>query len=75
MSGCTTAGTRTEGYACSSSRAELPEYDAEVRPAEKVVGRVTSAARDGEHVVALAYVRVDVPPDAELTAGARSSPA
>ena len=48
---------------------ELPEYDAELRQGEKVVGRVTSAARGEDGVVALAYVRVDVPRDAELALG------
>jgi folate-binding Fe-S cluster repair protein YgfZ len=46
---------------------ELPEYDAELSWEGKVVGRVTSAARDdGDGVVALAYVRVEVPRNAEL---------
>ena len=41
-----------------------PAFDAEVSYEDKVVGRVTSAAvRDGE-VVALAYVRNEVPADA-----------
>jgi folate-binding protein YgfZ len=42
--------------------ADLPEYDAELVHDGKVVGRVTSAVRrpDGS-VVALAYVRVEVP--------------
>src|SRR5262249_6491110 len=40
---------------------QLPEYDAELAFDGKVVGRVTSAARDGDAVVALAYVRVEVP--------------
>jgi tRNA-modifying protein YgfZ len=44
----------------------LPEYDAELVYEGKPVGRVTSAARDGDRVVALAYVRVEVPPDATL---------
>jgi folate-binding protein YgfZ len=46
---------------------EIPEYDAELVHEGKVVGRVTSAARreDGS-VVALAYVRTDVPEDAQL---------
>jgi tRNA-modifying protein YgfZ len=48
---------------------ELPEYDAPVEFEGKNVGRVTSAARDGDRVVALAYVRVEVPADAELTVG------
>ncbi|MFN2466837.1 MAG: folate-binding protein YgfZ [Gaiellaceae bacterium] len=49
--------------------AESPAYDAEVRHGEKVVGRVTSSARAGNAVVALAYVRVEVPADAELAVG------
>ena len=48
---------------------ELPEYDAPVEFEGKDVGRVTSAARDGDRIVALAYVRVEVPADAELTVG------
>src|SRR5919204_3603537 len=46
---------------------ELPAYDAELSHGDRVVGRVTSAARrpDGS-VVALGYVRTDVPEDAEL---------
>jgi folate-binding protein YgfZ len=50
---------------------ELPAYDAELTYEEKVVGRVTSAARDGDRVVALAYVRVEVPDDATLRIGER----
>jgi folate-binding protein YgfZ len=46
---------------------ELPAYDAELRQGENVVGRVTSAARDGDRVVALGYVRVEVPDDALLS--------
>ena len=49
--------------------AELPPYDAEVRLVDRVVGRVTSATLDDEGVLALAYVRVEVPPGAELTVG------
>jgi folate-binding protein YgfZ len=45
--------------------AESVEPDAEIRHADKIVGRVTSAVPG----VALGYVRVDVPDDAELTAG------
>jgi tRNA-modifying protein YgfZ len=48
---------------------ELPEYDAEVVFEGKPVGRVTSPARDGDRIVALAYVRVEVPADAELDVG------
>ncbi len=47
--------------------ADVPEYDAELVHDGKVVGRVTSAARrtDGS-VVALAYVRAEVPEDTRL---------
>ena len=47
--------------------ADVPPYDAELVHEGKVVGRVTSAARrpDGS-VVALAYVRAEVPDDAAL---------
>jgi len=48
---------------------ELPGYDAPVAYEGKDVGRVTSAARDGEWIVALAYVRAEVPADAELRVG------
>ena len=48
---------------------ELPPYDAEIRHGEKVVGRVTSAARAESGSVALGYVRRDVPDDAELRVG------
>jgi folate-binding protein YgfZ len=46
---------------------EVPAYDAELAHDGKVVGRVTSAVRrpDGS-VVALAYVRAEVPDDAPL---------
>ena len=50
---------------------ELPEYDAELSHGGKAVGRITSAARDGGSVVALAYVRTEVPRDAVLDAGGR----
>ena len=50
--------------------AAAPAYDAEVRHGERVVGRVTSAASDaGGQVIALAYVRTDVPDDAPLAVG------
>jgi folate-binding protein YgfZ len=47
--------------------ADVPPYDAELVHDAKVVGRVTSAVRrpDGS-VVALGYVRVEVPADARL---------
>lgn len=52
---------------------EVPEYDAELLHEGKTVGRVTSAARreDGS-VVALAYVRTEVPVDAPLALAARA---
>ncbi len=53
---------------------ELPAYDAELEHAGKVVGRVTSAVRDPEGgVVALGYVRVDVPEADALDLGGRSA--
>jgi folate-binding protein YgfZ len=48
---------------------EVPEPEAEVRFGAKAVGRVTSAARGADGIVALAYVRVEVPTDAELEIG------
>ena len=48
---------------------ELPGYDAELRLAGKAVGRVTSAVRDGDRVLALGYVRTEVPSDAVLECG------
>lgn len=52
---------------------ELPEYDAELTYDDKVVGRVTSAVREVDHVIALGYVRVDVPIDAQLRLGEREA--
>ena len=51
---------------------ELPAYDAELEYNGKIVGRATSTARDGDRVVGLGYVRVEVPRDAELRLGDRS---
>ena len=48
---------------------ELPEPGTEIRYGRKTAGRVTSAARADGAVVALAYVRVEVPADAELEVG------
>jgi folate-binding protein YgfZ len=45
---------------------ELPRPDAELRLGQKIVGRVTSATRSDGGVVALAYVRTEVPDDAAL---------
>jgi folate-binding protein YgfZ len=44
----------------------LPPYDSELTHGGKPVGRVTSAVRDRERVLALGYVRAEVPPDAVL---------
>jgi len=52
---------------------ELPEYDAELTSQGKAVGRVTSAVGDHDHVIALAYVRVEVPHDAVLDLESRSA--
>ncbi len=52
---------------------ELPEYDAELTRDGKPVGRVTSAACDGDHIVALGYVRAEVPADAVLDLGGRAA--
>jgi hypothetical protein len=50
----------------------LPAYDAELTLDDKVVGRVTSAAPDPDHgVVALAYVRREVPSDVDLALDGR----
>ena len=51
----------------------LPAYDAELTHEGKVVGRITSAARDGDRAVALAYVRVEVPRNASLLAEGREA--
>ncbi|HLM32456.1 MAG TPA: hypothetical protein VK285_00195 [Gaiellaceae bacterium] len=47
--------------------------DAEVRLGDKVVGRVTSSALANGALVALAYVRSEVPPEAELAVGASAA--
>jgi folate-binding protein YgfZ len=52
---------------------EVPEYDAKVSHEGKAVGRITSAARDGDVIAALGYVRVEVPRDAQLEVGERSA--
>jgi tRNA-modifying protein YgfZ len=48
---------------------EPPPRDAEVAHEGKTVGRVTSAVRADGRVLALAYVRAEVPDDAELAVG------
>lgn len=51
---------------------ELPAYDADLRHGERVVGRVTSAAREpGGRVLALGYVRREVPDETPLIVGDR----
>jgi tRNA-modifying protein YgfZ len=53
---------------------ELPDYDAELTLDGKAVGRVTSAAPDPDQgIVALAYVRREVPDDAALELGGRAA--
>jgi len=51
---------------------ELPEYDAELEFEGKTVGRVTSAALDGDRVVALGYVRAEIPATARLESRGRA---
>ena len=47
---------------------EFPAYDAPLRLGDKVVGRVTSAARDRDgRIIALGFVRTDVPDGADMT--------
>lgn len=48
---------------------DLPAPDAPIVHAGKEVGRVTSAVRSPEGLLALGYVRVEVPEDAELAVG------
>ena len=51
----------------------LPPYDAELTWEGKGVGRLTSAAVEGDVVLALGYVRVEVPGDATLRVGDRDA--
>jgi folate-binding Fe-S cluster repair protein YgfZ len=53
--------------------AELPERETEIAYEGKNVGRITSSAATHEGAVALAYVRREVPEDAELAVGERSA--
>jgi folate-binding protein YgfZ len=48
---------------------DLPAYDAELTLDGKVVGRITSSVPDGDRILALAYVRREVPCDAALLHG------
>jgi tRNA-modifying protein YgfZ len=53
---------------------DVPARNAELTFGGKAVGRITSTARDPEHgVVALAYVRREVPPEAELNVGSQTA--
>jgi folate-binding protein YgfZ len=52
---------------------ELPEPDSEVAYEGKNVGRITSAVPAEGGAIALAYVRREVPEDAELTVGAATA--
>jgi folate-binding protein YgfZ len=52
---------------------EVPPYDGEVELDGKVVGRITSAVAWSDGVLALAYVRREVPDDAVLSHGSRSA--
>ena len=45
---------------------DVPAYDSELTLNGKVVGRITSAVVEGDHVVGLGYVRAEVPLDATL---------
>jgi tRNA-modifying protein YgfZ len=53
---------------------ELPQRDAELVHEGKTVGRITSAARADGGAVALAYVRREVPEDADLTVATLTAP-
>ena len=46
-----------------------PPADSEILHAGKAVGRVTSSASTGSAIMALGYVRTEVPDDAELSVG------
>jgi len=52
---------------------DLPAYDAELSFDGKIVGRITSAVADTGRVLALAYVRSEVPDDAVLHHGSGSA--
>ena len=58
-----------EPRAARAALDDLPEPDAELVYEGKAVGRITSAATDDDGAVALAYVRREVPDDAELDVG------
>jgi folate-binding protein YgfZ len=52
---------------------DLPAYDAELTLDGKAVGRITSSVTNGDGVLALAYVRREVPDDATLLQGSRAA--
>lgn len=52
--------------------AELPDVDVALRFEDREVGRVTSAVADGDGLLALGYVRREVPEAAHLLLGHRS---
>ena len=52
---------------------DLPAYDAELTLDGKAVGRITSAVTEGSNVLALAFVRREVPDDAVLHHGSRAA--
>jgi folate-binding protein YgfZ len=52
---------------------EMPSYDAELVFENKVVGRITSAVATTDGVLALAYVRREVPDDGVLHEGSRAA--
>ena len=66
--GCTIAATRTAGLRVLSLE-HAPEPETEILYEGKKVGRITSAAIADDGVLALAYVRREVPEDAELDVG------
>jgi folate-binding protein YgfZ len=51
---------------------DVPGYDEELTHEGKVIGRLTSAVAEGDHVLGLVYVRVEFPSDAELRLGGRA---
>jgi folate-binding protein YgfZ len=59
-------GHANRGLRVLELEGEVPAADTELELDGKVVGRITSAARDGDRVVALAYVRREVPEGAPL---------
>ena len=52
---------------------DVPAYDAPLTLDGKVVGRITSAVGDAGRVLALAYVRREVPDDAVVLQGSRAA--